>query len=56
MYLGIFIKLVAGNIIDRENNLDAVLLGFFDEGSNFFCPGRVEKGVSNLRRGSVVSP
>jgi len=34
-YLGIFVELIGGDIVDRENQLDIVLLCLLHESSDF---------------------
>lgn len=48
--LGVLVKLVSGDVVDRENELDIVGVCLFDESSNLFRAVLVEKGVSDLFR------
>lgn len=49
-YLGILVKLVPGNVIDWENQLDVVLFRLLYEPCNLFGASRVKQGVSDLRK------
>ena len=47
---GILVKLVCGDKVDREDELDVVSFCLFNEGSDLFGAVLVKKGVSNLFR------
>jgi len=48
IYLGIFVELVRSNEVNREDELDIVLLRLFNESMYFFRAGLVEQGVADL--------
>ena len=52
--LGVLVEFVGGNVVDRENELDALGLGLFYQPSNLLRSRLVEEGVANLRGSSVL--
>jgi hypothetical protein len=45
----ILVKFVAGNVVDGEDKLDVVLLGFFDQPSNLFGSRSIKERVADLK-------
>lgn len=46
--LGILVELVCNDIVNREDDLDIILLGFLNECSDFFGSRLIEERVADL--------
>ncbi len=48
--LGILVKLVCGDVVDRKDDLDLVLLCLFDQSCDFLRSRKVEERIADLIR------